>query len=227
MKTIQTATFNKSLRWGRLLWCLFVTWYFINFSYNFFSSVIPDRDQIPIIFFILLILWMVIEYYFESPYFQSGLVSYSNIIKTFISFFFYLNGSYAIADYTFGHRTQLIKLYPFLNVFGLLLFSYGTFVRLNTLFELLFSKDKLYFNRNCYRYCRHPRLWGTFVQFLAIPMVFGSYPGIILSSTLGLFLIYRQAQLEENFFLKEYKEQYQAYQLQTPFFIPFFRKKAI
>ncbi|MDW7988468.1 MAG: hypothetical protein RMJ65_07200 [candidate division WOR-3 bacterium] len=217
--------FNRNLRWGRVIWSLFVTWYLINFSYNFFTSTIPERSEIPIAFFIVLVVWMVLEYYFESPYFQSGLVSYSGLIKSSVSFFFYINGIYAVADFAFLHWTQIPVWYPFINIIGLFLFSWGVFIRLKTLFELLLLKNKLYFNCRSFQYCRHPRLLGTFIQILAIPIVFSSYLAIILSVSIGFLLIYQEVQIEEKLLLKEYKDVYKNYQTHTPLFLPRITRK--
>lgn len=210
----------RTFRFGRLIWTLFVTWYFINFSRNFFSTLVPERMQIPSAFFIILVLWMAFEYYFGSPALQSGIVSHLPIVKNLFTFFFYANAIYCIWDFSSLNLTQLNFLYPYLNIIGIIIFTIGVLLRYFTLIELLRLPANKLPKSGVFQTCRHPRSLATIIQIISIPLVFTSYLGLILALTLGLFLIYKLMQSEEKSLIKQYKEEYINYQNNVPFIIP-------
>lgn len=213
-------TLIKNFRFGRFIWTVFVAWYFINFSRNFFSSLVPDQAKLPIIFFLILVLWMSIEYYFGSPFYQTGIVAIPVLERIFFSIFFYANAIYCIADYSRLHWTQLTFLYPYLNIIGLVLFTIGVLLRYYTLFELLKLPTTKFPRSGLFNVCRHPRYLATIIQVIAIPMVFNSFLGLIIGLTIGLFLIYREMRAEEKILTEIFKEEYQQYQNNVPFIIP-------
>ncbi len=210
----------KKISVGRLLWTLFVAWYFINFNRNFFPSLISERTQIPIIFFIIMILWMAIEYYFASPLWQSGMISFHSIYKLLFSLLFYAVTIYCIADYASLHITQISFAYPYLNIAGIIIFTLGVLIRLLTLFELLNLPPNKLPKSGTFNTCRHPRYLGTLLQIIAIPLVFTSYFGLIIYLVFGMTFIYQLINIEERAFLKQYKDEYLQYQQNVPFIFP-------
>jgi len=212
--------FIRTFRFGRLIWTLFVTWYFINFSRNFFSSLVPDAIQIPTIFFIILVLWMALEYYFGSPVLQSGIVINLPPVKHLFALFFYANAIFCIADFSRLHFTQISFLYPYINIIGLVLFTIGVLLRYFTLIELLRLPANKLPKSGIFQTCRHPRYLATIIQIISIPLVFSSYLGLILSLTIGLFLAYKVMRAEEQSLTKQFKEDYINYQNNVPFIIP-------
>ncbi len=212
--------FIKTFRFGRFLWTAFVTWYFINFSKNFFGSLTSDRIQIPVIFFLILVLWMAIEYYFSSPLFQSGIVKPVFFERILFSIFFYATTIYCIADFTTLHWTQVNFAYSYLNIIGIVIFGIGVLLRYFTLFELLRLPAQKLPKSGIFQVCRHPRYLATILQTIAIPMVFSSYLGIILALFLGLYIIYREMRAEEKILIKNFQDEYTFYQKNVPFIIP-------
>ncbi|MBS4015891.1 MAG: isoprenylcysteine carboxylmethyltransferase family protein [Candidatus Latescibacteria bacterium] len=210
----------KKLNFWRLVWTLFVTWYFINFSRNFFNSLTSDKAQIPVVFFIILVLWMTLEYYFASPFFQSGIVVMHGWLKLFFSLFFYVMAIYSITDYVSLNWTQVSFAYPYLNIAGLIVFALGVLIRLATLFHLLNQPQNKLVRSGLFNVCRHPRYLGTLLQIIAIPLIFSSYLGLIASLIFGLLLIYLEMQAEEQVLSKQYKDEYIEYQKHVPFLFP-------
>lgn len=217
-------TLTKKLNFGRMLWTLFVAWYFIIFSRNFFPSLLQERTSIPIIFFIILVLWMAIEYYFVSPLWQSGIVQFHSITKLLFSLLFYGVTVYCIADYATLHKTQIGFAYPYLNIAGIVIFFIGVFIRLLTLFELLNLPVNKLPKSGSFNVCRHPRYLATLLQIIAIPLVFTSYLGLFINIIIGLVIIYRHIHLEEQLLIKQYKDEYIQYRNNVPFIIPKFSR---
>ncbi len=212
--------FIRAFRFGRLIWTLFVTWYFINFSHNFFYSIAPERSQIPILFFFILVLWMTVEYYFGSPFFQSGIVPPPATERTFFSIFFYANAIYCIADYSALNWTQLTSLYPYLNIVGIIVFTIGVLLRYFSLFELLRLPAQKLPKSGIFQICRHPRYLATIIQIISIPLIFISYLGIIMALVIGLYIIYKEMNAEEKILTKNFKDEYTQYQKNVSFIIP-------
>jgi protein-S-isoprenylcysteine O-methyltransferase Ste14 len=163
---------------------------------------------------------MALEYYFGSPTLQSGLVINLPAVKHLFALFFYANTIFCIADFSRLHFTQLPFLYPFINIIGLILFTFGVLLRYFTLIELLRLPANKLPKSGIFQTCRHPRYLATIIQTISIPMVFSSYLGLILALTIGIFLIYKIMQSEEQSLIKQYKEDYTNYQKNVPFIIP-------
>lgn len=213
-------TFVRTLRFGRLIWTLFVTWYFINFSRNFFSSFSPEKAEIPTVFFFILVLWMAVEYYFGSPFFQSGIVQSSSTEKTIFAIFFYANAIYCIADYSALNWTEFSLLYPYLNIIGIIIFTIGVLLRYFTLFELLRLPALKLPKSGIFQVCRHPRDLATILQTISIPLICTSYLGLVFALVIGLFIIYKEMQAEERILTKNFKEEFIQYQKNVPFIVP-------
>ncbi|MCX7785465.1 MAG: hypothetical protein N2201_04470 [candidate division WOR-3 bacterium] len=212
----------KTFQLGRFLWTVFVSWYFINFSRNFFNSLVPTKSQIPIVFFIVLVLWMAVEYYFGSPFFQSGIVEISSKDRTIFSLFFYSTTIYSIADYSSLNWTQLNILYPYINILGLILFMVGVLLRYWTLLILIRTPIQKLIRKRVFQICRHPRYLATLTQIIAISLIFSTYLGLVLTIIIGLPIIYNQIKSEEILLSKLYKTEYDEYKQKIPMLIPKF-----
>ncbi|MEO0086700.1 MAG: hypothetical protein ABIK77_00265 [candidate division WOR-3 bacterium] len=195
--------FNKKLKWGRFLWCLFLFIYFFHFFKNLFASSLNQGVLIPTIFFITLTYWMIIEYYFSSPFFQSGIVSYHQGLRIIYSLYFYpfliLNG----VDYCYRHFSQLEFLKPGINIFGLIIFFIGTLLRIITLLIALTSSLPDLSKKIIYKKITQPRYLATLIQLISIPFTFSSALGFFLLP-LGVLIIIFQAKYENKIIMKYY-----------------------
>jgi len=209
---------NRTFRLGRFIWTLFVTWYFINFSRNFFNSLTPDMSKIPALFFLFLVLWLAIEYYFGSPFLQSGIVSPPSLARIIFAIFFYGNLVYCIADYSYYHWSQLTL--PFINIIGIIIFSIGILLRYYTLYELLRLNPHKFPKSGIFNACRHPRYVATALQTISIPLFFSSYLGFLFSVFIGLPIIYFEIKDEERNFAKRFSEEFTQYKMHVPMILP-------
>ncbi len=213
--------FNTKFKLLRFLWCIFLFFYFYHFPKNFFADAIPERSFPPTIFFIAFCFWLIIEYYFASPFFQSGvsLTVIASPLRTFFSLYFYPYLIFLVYDYGWWGKGQIKFLYPYINILGIALFFLGTFLRLLTLF-LFLTKDLSHLVKGrLFRQSRHPRYLATLIQLLSLPFVFSSFLGIILLAP-GVFIIKKEAEFEDRE-LKEYlKKDYERYLRETPLLFP-------
>ncbi|MEO0082798.1 MAG: methyltransferase [candidate division WOR-3 bacterium] len=214
----------RNFRLGRFLWTLFVVWYFINFSHNFFNSLNPLKASIPFLFFIILVCWMGIEYYFNSPFWQSGIIVPPKLEQTLLAIFLYGSAIYSIADYSALNLTQLDFLNPYINILGIAIFLVGVLLRIYTLLELLKNPHQHFFKITIFQTCRHPRHLGTILQVIAIPLIFSSYLGLVIIFVC-LYLIYRIMSNEEKANEKNFKDEYLNYRQAVPFIIPKFSRR--
>ncbi|MEO0097554.1 MAG: hypothetical protein ABIK78_05615 [candidate division WOR-3 bacterium] len=197
--------FNKKLKWGKLVWCLFLFIYFFHFFKNLFLSSLAKGALIPIIFFITLSFWMIIEYYFSSPFFQSGIVEYHQCLRIIYSLYFYpfliLNG----VDYCYYHFSQLEFLKLGINIFGLIIFFIGTILRIVTLLIALTNPLKELPQKVIYKKISQPRYLATLIQLISIPFTFSSGLGFLFLP-LGILIIFYEARYENRIIIKYYKE---------------------
>lgn len=217
---VSNVSFIKKFQIGRFLWTVFVSWYFINFSRNFFNSLTPTKSQIPIIFFGILVLWMAVEYYFSAPFFQSGIVEINSKTRNIFSLFFYSLAVYSIADFSSLNWTQLNIFYPYINILGLVLFICGSLLRLWTLSILLTTPAQKLINKRVFQICRHPRYLATLIQTVSLPLIFSTYLGFIWASVVGILIINYEIKVEEIFLNKLYKTEYEAYKKKIPRLVP-------
>ncbi|MCS7249533.1 MAG: hypothetical protein N2323_00845 [candidate division WOR-3 bacterium] len=198
--------FNKKLKWGRLVWCLFLFIYFFHFFKNLFLSSLSQNFLIPIIFFITLSYWMIIEYYFSSPFFQSGIVEYHQGLRIIYSLYFYPFLIFNGVDYCYSSFSQIEFLKPGINIFGLIIFFIGTFLRIITLFIALISSLKELPKRIIYRKISQPRYLATLIQLISIPFTFSSFLGFLLLP-LGILIIIYEAKYENKILIKYYNKE--------------------
>uniref|UniRef100_A0A7V5Y0K4 Isoprenylcysteine carboxylmethyltransferase family protein n=1 Tax=candidate division WOR-3 bacterium TaxID=2052148 RepID=A0A7V5Y0K4_UNCW3 len=198
--------FNKKLKWGKLLWCLFLFIYFFFFFKNLFLSSLSYNQWLPIIFFIVLSYWMIIEYYFSSPFFQSGIYEYHKVLRTLYSLYFYPFLIFISVDYCYKNLSQINFLKPVINIFGLLIFLIGTALRLITLFLALNSSSLNNLTQKpIYKKIRQPRYLATLIQLIGIAFTFSSFIGLLLLP-IGILIIIAEARYEDKFLKKYYKD---------------------
>ncbi|MEO0070765.1 MAG: hypothetical protein ABIK39_01580 [candidate division WOR-3 bacterium] len=217
---------------GRFIWTVLVTAYFLIFFTNFFSDTIPDRLVIPLIFSYSFVLWLAVEYYFGSPFFQSGIVEPSPIWRAFFAFFVYPYLGYLGADFIWWHWTQLPVPNYISGILGLLIFGFGVYLRLATLFSFLriiqikpgsdqvLIPAKKFFNLKWQRFCRQPRYLATLIQLIGAAFAFNSYGGLILTLIIGFPSILIQARYEEGLLKLQLKADYEEYSHSVPLLIP-------
>ncbi|MEO0020478.1 MAG: methyltransferase [candidate division WOR-3 bacterium] len=225
-------------RSGRFIWTLLVTVYFLIFFTNFFNDAINDRALIPLIFSYIFVLWLALEYYFGSPFFQSGVVEPNPIWRGLFAFFVYPYFAYLAADFIWWRWTQIPIPHYLLGIIGLLIFGFGAYLRLTTLFSFLriiqtkpgsdqvLIPPKRLLNLRWHRFCRHPRYLATLIQLFGAALVFNSYGGLILTLVLGFPLILVQARYEEGLLKLQLKSDYEQYSRSVPFLIPKLAQKS-
>ena len=216
--------FWKRIRWGRLIWTVLVTFYFVCFFRTLFSDAMPGKALIPIIFAIAFTVWMAVEYYFESPFFQSGVVEPSQLWKSLFALFFYPFLGYCTADFVWTRWTQMGPLTPWINILGILVFAFGSVLRLDSLADLVRSPDNRLVRSGLFRFSRHPRYLATLLQVVAVPLVFSSWSGVLLALALGLPLMLLEIRNEEARLLARFPEDFANYQKTVPALLPRFRK---
>jgi protein-S-isoprenylcysteine O-methyltransferase Ste14 len=214
----------KRIRGGRLLWTLFVTLYFVNFFRTMFHDALDGRALLPTVFAILFTLWMAIEYYFESPFFQSGVVEPSQLWKGLFALFYYPFLGFCVADNVWTHWTQMGPFSPWVNILGIAVFLLGAGLRFDTLATLLRTSEKKLVRAGFFRFTRHPRDLGTLLQVLAVALVFSSWSGLLLALGIGLPLLLTEIRYEEARLLARFPDDFLNYQKAVPVLLPRFRK---
>src|SRR5512136_2227691 len=131
------SSYIRRFKTGRFVLTVLVTLYFLVFFTNFFRDAVPDRMALPVLFAYLFVLWLSLEYYFGSPFFQSGVVEHSALWRGLFAFFVYPFLAYLGADFIWWHWTQMPVPFVVTGSLGIALFGIGTYLRLGTLLSLL------------------------------------------------------------------------------------------
>ncbi len=205
----------KEIKIGRLLWVLFLAFYFFFFWKNLTHDIFGTPFFIPV--FMGLYLWTLrldIEFYFKLPFHQSGFI-YKNRYRTIYAILFY---SFLLLLFlessTFKVLPPGLNGIPFLisSFIGLFFLSLGEWVRLVTLKEI--------FNRDASPVLKvkHPRYSGLILEVIGFPLLFGE-PLLLIYSFLLILLIVREARYEEEI-LKGQK--WYTKRSSLPSFFPFF-----
>ncbi len=216
---------------GRFIWTILTTGYFLVFFTNLLRDAIPEQMTLPLIFAYIFILWLGLEYYFGSPFFQSGVVEPNPLWRAIFAFFFYPYLGYLGGDYIWWRWTQIPISAFITGIAGLLIFGLGVYLRLATLFALLGIVQikpgigvtvpvKGFLGLRWQRLCRHPRYFAVLMIILGSALVFNSYGGLILALVLGLPLIYLQVRYEERLLKETMKPDYERYAETVPILIP-------
>lgn len=216
------------LKPGRFIWTVLVTFYFLVFFRNFFSDAAPGRLLLQLLFAYAFVLWLAVEYYFGSPFFQSGVVEHSSFWRGVFAFFVYPYLGCVAADYIWWNRTQIPVAPVLWWVLGMAAFGVGTYIRLKTLFVLQqltepgrgrFS-ERRFLELPFQNTCRHPRYLATLLQIVGAAFAFCSWGGLVLVLVLGLPLVLVQAWHEDRALRRTLKAEYQSYSEKTPLLLP-------
>jgi protein-S-isoprenylcysteine O-methyltransferase Ste14 len=231
------SSFVKRFKPGRFIWTALVTLYFLTFFTNFFRDAIPDRMTLPVLFAYVFVLWLSVEYYFGSPFFQSGAVEHSALWRGVFAFFVYPFLAYLGADFIWWHWTQIPVPVAVTGCLGLAVFGIGTYVRLGTLFdflkiaqvrppargsneETLLLPEKRFVGLRFQKLARHPRYFATFVQLIGAALVFRSWGGLVLAIGLGLPLLLIQVKHENAHLRDVLRNELKVYTETVPSFWP-------
>ncbi len=77
-----------------------------------------------------------------------------------------------------------------------------------------------------YSYCRNPMAFGTFIYYVGIGIIIGSFSFVMLVSLLVMVLLVYIKKVEEKELEERFRDEYIKYKKSTPFFIPrIFRKR--
>jgi len=234
------SSYVKQFRLGRFVWTVLVALYFLVFFTNFFRDATPKSMALPVVFAYVFVLWLSLEYYLGSPFFQSGVVEHSALWRGVFAFFVYPFLGYLGADFIWWRWTQIPVPVAVTGFLGLALFGIGTYVRLGTLFDLLKiaqvrppargSKEetlalpeKKFVALRFQRLSRHPRYLATFIQIFGAALVFRSWGGLVLTVVVGLPLLLTQARYENAHLRDLLRSEMKNYTESVPEFWPRFR----
>lgn len=210
----------KAVRWKRLIWTLLVTFYFINFFKNLFADALPGQSLLPVLFFVCFTVWMAFEYYFGSPFFQSGVIELSQVWRSLFALFYYPFLGYCVGDYAWTRWSQMGRLSPYVNILGIAIFLFGAVLRLSALSTALRHPAGKLVRGGLFRVVRHPRYLATLIQLAAVPLVFSTWLGLLLALVVGLPLILAEVRAEEANLLARYRDEFAAYQQTVPVLLP-------
>jgi protein-S-isoprenylcysteine O-methyltransferase Ste14 len=234
------SAFIKRFKAGRFIWTVLVTFYFVVFFTNFLKDVLPGATILPVLFSYLFVAWLSLEYYFGSPFFQSGVVEHSALWRGVFAFFAYPLLGYVAADFIWWHWTQLPVPTIISGLLGLAVFGLGTYARLDTLRGLLrigqvrppakgakeetvYIPEKKLVALRPHRMSRHPRYFATLVQLVGAAIFFRSWGGLVLVLAVGLPLILLQVRYEDARLREVLKGEFEPYGDSVPAFWPRFR----
>ncbi|MBD3285270.1 hypothetical protein GF359_02560 [candidate division WOR-3 bacterium] len=220
--TAQAKTLEKDkkkkgwLKFGRLAWTLFVVLFLFNFTKNLFSDVAGNEAAIPIIYFVLWILWLGVEFYLEALFYQSSLVpAFSPWLKAAFAIYYY--GLQGLAPWDAFGGTQIRFLYPFLNILGFIVMAAGIIFRIWTLIIIRRSKTpREILNSRPWRITRHPRYMGMLLIMFAAPLVFFSPWAMLATVIVGLPIWYLSIRYEKRILKEEWGQMYEDYCKNTP-----------
>ncbi len=222
---------------GRFVWTFLITIYFLIFFTNFLTDALPERSLIPLILACSFVIWLAVEYYFGSPFFQSGVVQPSPLWRGVFAFFVYPYFGYLGADFIWLGWTQIPINHLIPGIFGLLLFWLGVYLRLSTLFSFLkiiqiksgsgepLAPIKRLLKLKTQKICRHPRYLGTLIQLIGAAFAFSSWGGLVLTLILGLPLILLQLRYEENQLCQLAGQEWDSYRQSVPLLFPRCRRQ--
>ncbi len=215
----------KRIKFWRLVWTVFVVLYAFTFFRNLFTDALPDNRMIPVVFFTIMVLWMAVEFYFETPFFQSGLVSERSLYTVLFALFLYPFLAYCVADFTWLGWTQIRFLAPVISYLGIVLFLVGCIFRLYGLLQIKTKAGKRLWRTKPFSYSRHPRYLATVIQIFSIPLAFSSYLGIVLALVIGVPIILKEVALDDRRLTELYKPDYDSYKQSIPLLWPVRKKR--
>ncbi len=193
-------------------------------------QMLPGFDfAVIMVFFAIFLSWTLLS---ETIIYQApdAYVIDDDDRKTFLwlqlSFFAAL--LYSAIDFAGAHYTRMFLLEPGVVITGFILFLLSCPIRWKAFKEIgkyfnhrvaLYEGHRLV-SSGIYGVIRHPLYLGNLLSFLAIPLIFSSWGGllIILFTTIPA-LIYR-IRVEEEFLLKHFGAEYKEYTDKTGRMIP-------
>ncbi|MEO0073962.1 MAG: methyltransferase [candidate division WOR-3 bacterium] len=226
---------------GRFVWTVLVTLYSLIFFQNLLQDTLGDIGLIQRVFSALFVMWFGIEYYFGSPFFQSGLIAHSAFWRGLFASFVYPYIGYAGGDFIWWHLTQMPVPGFVSGVTGLIVFAIGTGIRLYTLLAAIrmlrsnpMGRDgsqqketsvlcKRVVRLSPQQWCRHPRYLATLIQLVGIALVFRSWGGLVLVLAVGIPLVFLQARYEDSVLRNLLGADFEAYRKKVPFLLPRWR----
>ena len=75
-----------------------------------------------------------------------------------------------------------------------------------------------------YKYTRNPMLFGTFVFYVGLALLFNSYSALIVPIVFVSYMVWHVKKFEEPRLYNDFKDEYVEYKKRTPLLFPKFRK---
>ena len=75
-----------------------------------------------------------------------------------------------------------------------------------------------------YKYTRNPMLFGTFVFYVGLALLFNSYSALIVPIVFISYMVWHVKKFEEPRLYNDFKDEYIEYKKRTPLLFPKFRK---
>jgi protein-S-isoprenylcysteine O-methyltransferase Ste14 len=202
---------------------------FVYIAYWSYALLPPFDFGVIILFFAVFLSWTLLS---ETMIYQAPdvYVIEDEDRHTFLwlqlSFFIAL--LYSAIDFAGSHYTRMYFLEPWVVAGGFILFliscpiRWQGFKHIGKLFNhrVALYQDHRLVKSGIYSRIRHPIYLGNLLSFLAIPLIFSSWGGllIIVLTTIPA-LIYR-IKIEEEFLLRHFGKEYEEYMKETNRFLP-------
>ncbi len=75
-----------------------------------------------------------------------------------------------------------------------------------------------------YKYTRNPMLFGTFVFYVGLALLFNSYSALIVPLVFVSYMVWHVKKFEEPRLYNDFKDEYVEYKKRTPLLFPKFKK---
>ncbi len=86
------------------------------------------------------------------------------------------------------------------------------------------ERTKKLITTGLYKYTRNPMLFGTFVFYVGLALLFNSYSALIVPIVFISYMVWHIKKFEEPRLYKDFKEEYIEYKERTPLLFPKFKK---
>ncbi len=196
----------------------------------FAYQMMPRFDfEVIMLFFAVFLTWTLLS---ETIVYQAPdvYVIDDDDRKTFLylqlSFFIAL--FYSAIDFAGPHYTRMLVLEPWTIIVGYILFLISCPIR-----WMAFKKIGKYFNHrvalyegHClvttgiYARIRHPIYLGNLLSFIAVPLIFSSWGGLLIILLITLPALIYRIRVEEEFLLRHFGEEYRKYMDKTGKLLP-------
>ncbi len=193
-------------------------------------QMMPRFDfEVIMLFFAIFLTWTLLS---ETLVYQAPdvYVIDDDDRKTFLylqlSFFIAL--LYSAIDFAGPHYTRMLELEPWIIIAGFILFLISCPIR-----WAAFKKIGKYFNHRValyeghqlvttgiYAKIRHPIYLGNLLSFIAVPLIFSSWGGLLIILLTTLSALSYRIKIEEEFLLRHFGEEYKEYMGKTRKYLP-------